>query len=102
VNKNQETATVFERIILFAAIIGAAYWYWSGPYQARTNPSYEERLNKNTEDMGLCMRGAAYQMGATGSGTGPEVAEKNCAKKYNLYEYEGRWHNYDVKRPDQQ
>jgi hypothetical protein len=93
---------VFERILLLAAIIGACYWYWSGPYQARTNPSYEALLKKNSEDMDLCTRGAAYQLGATGSGSGAEIAEQNCAEKYNLYEYEGRWHSYGVKRPDQQ
>ena len=93
---------MFERILLFAAIVGACYWYWSGPYQAKTNPSYEALLKKNSEDMALCTRGAAYQLGATGSGSGGETAEQNCAEKYNLYEYEGRWHSYDVKRPDQQ
>ena len=90
------------RIFSIAAIFAAGYWYWSGPYQAKTNPSYEALLKKHSEDMALCMRGAAYQLGATGSGTGSEAAEENCAEKYNLYEYEGRWHSYDVKRPDQQ
>ncbi|HDY82015.1 MAG: hypothetical protein DRQ65_07135 [Gammaproteobacteria bacterium] len=93
---------MFERIILLAALIGASYWYWSGPYQAKINPDYEALLKKNSEDMALCMRGAAYQQGATGSGAGAEIAEENCAEKYNLYEYGGRWHSYDVKRPDQQ
>ncbi len=68
---------MFGRIITLAALIGAAYWYWSGPYQAKINPSYEAQLKKNSEDMALCMRGAAYQLGATGSGSGPEVAEEN-------------------------
>jgi hypothetical protein len=90
------------RIFSIAVILAACYWYWSGPYQAKTNPSYEARLKKNSEDMALCMRGASYQLGATGSGSGPEIAEENCAEKYNLYEYEGRWHSYGVKRPDQQ
>jgi hypothetical protein len=89
------------RIFSIAVILAAGYWYWTGPYQAKTNPSYEALLKKNSEDMALCTRGAAYQLGATGSGTGPEAAKENCAEKYKLYEYEGRWHSYDVKRPDQ-
>ena len=92
---------MLERFILLAAIIGAAYWYWSGPYQERVNPSYEAMLKKNSEDMAECMRGAAYKLGATGVGAGPDSAEQACAKKYNLYQYEGRWHRYDMTRSDQ-
>lgn len=79
-------------------LLAAAYWYWTGPYQAKNHPSYEARLQKNTENMGQCMRGAAYKAGATGSGDGN--AEETCAKRFNLYEYEGKWHSYDEKRRD--
>ena len=92
---------MFERIILLAAVIGAAYWYWSGPYQDKINPSYEAVLKTNAEDMALCMRGAAYKLGATGGGSDSTLAEQECAKQYNLYKYEGRWHRYDMKRPNQ-
>lgn len=87
------------RIFSIAVVIAAAYWYWTGPYQDRTNPSYEQRLQQHAEDMALCMRGAAYKAGATGDGSGD--AEESCARRYNLYQHEGRWHSYDEKRPDQ-
>ena len=47
------------RLLMLAAIIGAAYWYWTGPYQAKTNPDYDAVLEQNTRDMGECMRTAA-------------------------------------------
>ena len=89
---------------MLATIIAAGYWYWTGPYQEKTNPSYAAGLKKNQENMALCLRGAAYKMGATGtgSGTGSGDPEQDCAGTYNLYKHEGRWHSYDQKRPGQQ
>ena len=81
------------RLITIAVIVGAAYWYWSGPYQERVNPSYEQQLRKNAEDMRLCIRGGNYQLGATGEGRGD--IEQRCAAKFNLYQHEGQWHSYD-------
>jgi len=91
---------VLQRIILLAVIIGAAYWYWSGPYQEKINPSYEATLKLNDENMALCMRGAAYNHGATGTGLDSSGAREQCAEKYNLYESDGHWHSYDAIRPD--
>ena len=81
------------RIFSIAVIVGAIYWYWSGPYQALVNPSYEAQLKENAENMRLCMRGIAYKAGATGIGSGD--GEESCAKKYNLYKKDGKWHSYD-------
>lgn len=91
---------MLERLILLAVVIGAAYWYWSGPYQDRLNPSLENILEQNDAHMAECKRAAAYKLGATGSGTGPEVAEQQCAEKHNLYLHDGRWHSYDMTRPE--
>ena len=92
--------SILIRIASFAAIVAAGYWYWSGPWQERTHPSYEATLKENDEKMSLCMRGAAYQLGATGSGMNSDAAREQCAKKYNLYELDGHWHSYDTTRPD--
>ena len=89
------------RLILLAAIAGGAYWYWSGPYQEKINPSYESTLKQNNENMALCKRTAAYQRGATGSGLSAERAEAKCAEEYKVYQLEGQWHRYDMTRPDQ-
>ena len=92
--------SVVIRIITFGAIIAAIYWYWSGPWQARVNPSYEAMLEENAENMRLCMRAAAFELGATGTGTAAGVARDQCAEKYNLYELDGQWHRHDIPPPD--
>lgn len=89
------------RIIVFVAIVAAAYWYWSGPYQEKINPDYETVLKRNNEAMSQCMRTAAYQTGTTGNGPGPEQAERQCAQELNVYQHDGQWHSYDMTRPDQ-
>lgn len=91
---------MLQRIIVLAALIGSAYWYWSGPYQEKTNPGYEAILKQNDENMAQCLRGAAYKRGATGTGLDSSGAEKQCAEKYNVYPLEGHWHSYDAARPD--
>jgi len=80
------------RLFTLAVIIGAGYWYWTGPYQARVNPTYEQKLERYAQDMRECIRGVNYKAG-TGASTGdPETV---CAKRLNLYRHEGRWHHYD-------
>lgn len=81
------------KMITIALLLGLAYWYWSGPYQARVNPNYEQRLEENAEKMRVCIRSENYRAGATGVGTGSP--EENCARKYNLYREDGRWYSYD-------
>lgn len=91
---------MLERIVVIAVIVGAIYWYWSGPYQQTHNPGYEATLQQNETNMAECTRAGNYKLGATGSGPGPELIEQQCAEKYNLYEEDGRWHSYDRARPD--
>jgi hypothetical protein len=91
---------VLERIIMFAVIVGAAYWYWSGPYQEKIHPGYEATVKQNDEDMEGCIRGEAYKQGTTGAGVGASTASKQCAEKFNLYELDGHWHSYDTARPN--
>ena len=89
---------MIQRIILLAVIAYAGYWYWSGPYQARVNPDYQQQLKNNDEKMAACMRAKAYQLGATGQGLGPEPAREACAQEHNVYEEGGRWHSYEAVR----
>jgi hypothetical protein len=91
---------MLQRLITLAVLIGAAYWYWSGPYQDKIDPSYEAILEQNRQLMAKCIRGASYKQGATGAGTGSGRAKKECAEKYNLYEQDGHWHSYNIPRPD--
>jgi hypothetical protein len=84
------------RLISIAIIAAAAYWYWSGPYQARTHPDYQQKLRQNNEDMRLCIRSGNYKVGATGVSEGD--VEKRCAEKFNVYLHERQWHSYDDQR----
>ena len=91
---------MLQRIIPFIVIAGAIYWYWSGPYQEKINPSYEAILERNNKDMDECVRAATYSRGATGGGLNASAATKKCAEQFNVYESEGRWHSYDAVRQD--
>ncbi len=91
---------MLKSLIVAAVILGAAYWYWTGPYQKERNPDYETILRQNDKNMAECIRAGNYKLGATGSGPGPERIEQACAEKYNVYEEDGHWHGYDRARPD--
>ncbi|MDH4041737.1 MAG: hypothetical protein OEW92_11820 [Gammaproteobacteria bacterium] len=80
---------MFGRLVSIALIAAAAYWYWSGPYQEQRNPSADRKLQRAIEEMRQCVRGMNYQVGATGVGQGDP--EQVCAKRFNLYYYEGEW-----------
>ena len=77
------------RLLTLAILIGAAYWYWSGPYQDQRHPGYDKKLEENIQKMRECIRGKNYNVGATGIGHGDP--EKDCADKFNLRFYEGEW-----------
>jgi len=79
-----------KRLIALAIIIGAAWWYWTGPYRQSLEPDSPAQLKQNAEDMRLCLRGAAYGPGATGQGGGNEEAQ--CSEQLGLYEVEGVWY----------
>ena len=91
---------MLQRIIVLAVLIGAAYWYWSGPYQEKRHPSYAAQLEQNDAKMAQCIRAAAYKLGVTGTGADTSQATKQCAEQFNLYESDGHWHSYDSVRPD--
>ena len=90
---------MLQRIIIIAILAGSAWWYWQGPYQARTNPSYEQVLQDNDARMAECLRGEAYRLGVTGKGASQEQAEELCADKFNVYFEDGHWHSYNRTRP---
>lgn len=86
------------KLLMLIVIVGAGYWYWSGPYQERVNPGFEKRLEINARNMRDCLRGQSYKPGATGEVGGDP--EQVCARRYNLYKLDGQWHSYDDSRPD--
>lgn len=77
------------RLLTIAILVGAGYWYWSGPYQRKHNPDADQQLREAIEGMRECIRGQNYKAGATGVSEGDP--EQICADKFNLYFYEGEW-----------
>ena len=59
-----------------------------------------DKTKQNDENMDQCQRGAAYRLGATGTGLDARNAKQHCAEQYNVYELEGHWHSYATTRPD--
>ncbi len=85
---------MLERILTLAILAGGGYWYWTGPYQAQTNPNYAQRQDTLQEDMKTCIHSMNYRQGAGANVRG--IPEEVCAEKYNLYMGDdGRWHSFD-------
>ena len=87
------------KLAIFLAIVGFAYWYWSGPYQKSTQTLEAERLQDNALIMQRCMNQEKRMQGAGGlagvgdvGSTGVD-AEKLCAEKNNLYQRDGNWYS---------
>ena len=87
------------KLVLLLAIIGFAYWYWSGSQQKSTQQLEADRLQDNAAIMQRCIN-EEQRMQATGGlagvadvGSTGANAEKVCAEKNNLYERDGNWHN---------
>ena len=87
------------RLAIILAIMGLAYWYWSGPYQKSTPALEADRLQDNAVIMQQCIN-QEQRMQSTGGlagladvGGGGVDAEKPCAEKNNLYKQDGNWYS---------
>jgi hypothetical protein len=87
------------KLVVVLAIIGLAYWYWSGPYQKSTDALEADRLKDNALIMQRCIN-EEQRMQATGGmaglgdvGSSGVDAERLCAEKNNLYARDGNWYN---------
>jgi len=89
---------MLERLLTLAIIVGAGYWYWSGPYQERAHPNKDQKLQKITEDMQECMKTKNYAAGRNLKHAGD--VETICAQQLNLYFEDGQWYSYDDVRRD--
>jgi hypothetical protein len=83
---------------IIVAIIGFAYWYWSGANRQSTDTSEADRLLNNAAIMQSCIHqeermqstGGLAGVGDVGSAGGD--AEKLCAEKNHLYKQDGNWY----------
>ena len=87
------------RLLMWVAVIGFAYWYWSGPYQESTQTTEVDRLQENAAIMQQCIRqeqrmeAAGGLAGVGGVGNSGADAEKLCADKNNLHLQDGKWYS---------
>ena len=81
------------RLIVLVAVVAVGYWYWSGPYQARVHPSYDQKLRSNAEAMRECIYRKKYAASRTLKDAGDP--EETCSRQLNLYHSDGEWHSYD-------
>jgi hypothetical protein len=94
-----DRSPLMAKLIVMLAMIGFAYWYWSGPYQQSTSASEADRLKDNAVIMQRCVN-QEQRMQSTGGlaglaevgGTGID-AERLCAEKNNLYARDGNWYD---------
>jgi hypothetical protein len=85
--------------VILLAVIGVAYWYWSGPYQNSASVPAAEDSKQNAETMERCVAREKHMEAAGGlAGLGDvastgEDAEKVCADEYSLYKGDGKWYH---------
>ena len=79
------------RLVIVLAIIGIAYWYWTGPYQnsAKTAPADDPK--KNAGIMAKCIAEENFAI-ADGARDPGENAEEQCADENGLFKMYGEWH----------
>jgi hypothetical protein len=87
------------RLAILLAIIGLAYWYWSGPYQNSAQTAGADRLQENAATMQRCIN-QEQRMQSTGGlagladvGNSGVDAERLCAEKHNLQKRDGHWYS---------
>ena len=79
--------------LILLAIIGIAYWYWTGPYQNSANAPSVDDPKKNAEAMELCIEHEDRVEGLSGhAGSTGEDPEEACANNIGLYKMYGEWH----------
>jgi len=87
------------KLVILLAIIGVAYWYWSGIHQKSTQTLEADRLQENAVLMQRCIKqegsmDAAGDLAGLGdAGSSGADAERLCAAKYKLYLRDGEWHS---------
>jgi hypothetical protein len=87
------------KLAIYLAIIGFAYWYWSGPYQESTRTTEADQLQENAATMQRCIRqeqrmeAAGGLAGLGGVGDSGVDAERLCAEKNNLHLLDGKWYS---------
>jgi hypothetical protein len=86
------------KLVILLAMVGLAYWYWSGPYQRSAGTSEADQLKENAAVIQRCvkqetsMQSAGDVAGLGDVGSNREDAERLCADKHGLEKRDGGWH----------
>jgi hypothetical protein len=89
---------MLERILTVVIVAGVGYWYWSGPYQEKKNPTYGQRLKQYNQAMADCVENRTYA--ASRGAVSAAYAQAKCAEELNFYFEDGQWYSYDDVRRD--
>ncbi len=80
-------------ILIVGMVVAIGYWYWSGPYQERVNPTPAQKVRQNSNAMSDCIARKHYA--DTRMATDSGDLEQKCMQELNLYLEDGEWHSYD-------
>ena len=76
-------------VLGYAGFAVFGWWLWAGPVHDMRNVPHDEALRFNAQDMARCMESREFAATFTAAvRTDPQSA---CARKYGLYQSEGRW-----------
>jgi hypothetical protein len=78
--------------VILLALIGIAYWYWSGPYQNTANTPPVDDTKRNAEIMAQCIAQENFAEADCASDPG-EDAEEVCADENDLMKMYGKWYH---------
>lgn len=76
---------------IILAMIGIAYWYWTGPFKHSAWTPPEDNPKKNAEIMAKCIAGENFAI-ADGTRDPGEDPVAVCADAHNLVEISGKWY----------
>ena len=80
--------------VILLAIIGIAFWYWTGPYENFANTAHVDDPKENAEVMQLCIDHEDREEGLSGNvGSPGENPAEVCAKRIGFYQMDGEWHH---------
>ena len=76
-------------VLGYAGFAVFGWWLWTGSVHDMRNVPQDEALRFNAQDMARCMESREFAATFTAAlRTDPQSA---CARKYGLYQSEGRW-----------
>jgi hypothetical protein len=86
------------RLLVILAVIGLAYWYWTGHQRGQVETSDTDQLQENAATMQRCinqeqrMQSVGGLAGVADVGSSGVDAERLCAEKNGLYKRDGGWY----------